>query len=101
MGLCARRLIGHCANFGSNRYVAFLWQHPWISVLSVSYTHLDVYKRQVQDCLDLVGDDDVGMQVRVARAGVEVIERRRHQPGDIDLCNGPVPGGCTMSLIHI
>ena len=35
------------------------------------------------------------MQVGVARAGVEVIERRRHQPGDIDLCNGSVPGGCT------
>ncbi len=43
---------------------------------------------------DLVADDDVGVQVGVAGAGVEVIERRRHQPGDIDLRNGTVAGGC-------
>ena len=32
----------------------------------------------------------MGVQVGVAGAGVEVIERRRHQPGDIDLRNGTV-----------
>ena len=35
--------------------------------------------------LDLVGDDHVGVQVRVPGARVTVVERRRHQPGDGDL----------------
>ncbi|MPM08645.1 hypothetical protein SDC9_54959 [bioreactor metagenome] len=37
------------------------------------------------------------MQVRVAGAGVEVIERGRDEPGDIDLRNRTVPGGCARS----
>ncbi len=37
------------------------------------------------------------VQVGVAGAGVEVIERRRHQPGHVDLRNSTVASGCTGS----
>lgn len=37
----------------------------------------------------------MGVQMGVAGAGVEMIERRRDQAGDIHLCNGPVARGCT------
>ena len=47
----------------------------------------------VQRGLDLVADDHVGVQVRVARARVEVVERGCHQPGHIDLRNRAVRCG--------
>ena len=48
----------------------------------------------VKDGLGLVADDHVRVEVGVAGAGVEVIERSRDQAGDIDLRNRTVPGGC-------
>jgi hypothetical protein len=51
----------------------------------------------IEDGLGLVADDDVRVEVGVAGAGVEVIERGRDQPGDIDLRNRTVPGGCTRA----
>ncbi|SPD86420.1 protein of unknown function [Micropruina glycogenica] len=35
------------------------------------------------------------MQLRVAGTAVVVIERRRHDAGDIDVCNRAVRAGCT------
>ena len=39
---------------------------------------------------DLVGDDDVGVQLRVSGAGVEVVEGHGRDPGDADLSDGAV-----------
>ena len=44
------------------------------------------------------------MQVRVPGAGIEVIKRRRDEPGDVDLCNRAITsscaraGGCNLAL---
>jgi hypothetical protein len=43
--------------------------------------------------LDLVGDDDVGVQLRITSAAVVVVERRGDHPGDIHLGDRPVRPG--------
>lgn len=44
---------------------------------------------------DLVADDDVRVQLRIAGAAVVVIECRRHDAGDVDVRNRAVRAGCT------
>jgi hypothetical protein len=51
----------------------------------------------IEDGLHLVADDDMRVQVRVARPAVVVIERRGDQTCDVDLCNRAVSMNATTS----
>ena len=73
---------------------------PWISLRPVSYTHLDVYKRQI-----LFGDDsDIKEGTKVARtgkmAGIPVGEA--YIGRIVDALGSPIDGkGEILYLIHI
>ncbi len=44
----------------------------------------------VYACLDLAGDHDVGVELRIPRSGVEVIKRHRGDPVHVDLGYRPI-----------
>ena len=46
----------------------------------------------IEGGLDLVGDHDMGVQLGIARTGVDVIEGDCADAGDVDLGNCPIPG---------
>ena len=70
--------------------------------ISVSYTHLDVYKRQVLEVTDHLADGialaDVGQEL-VAQA-CALGSGALHQTGDVDELNGGREDA-SLSLIHI
>ncbi len=51
----------------------------------------------VQDGLGLIADHHMRAETGIAGAGVEMVERGRDQPVDINLCNRAVPGGCARA----
>ena len=68
-------------------YRAF--EHTWLSLGPVSYTHLDVYKRQGQYCtLHVTAGQRTDRPQRVRRTHVELLNQRRSL-------------GLNLSLIHI
>ena len=82
--------------------IGCLQKHPCRcrNATPVSYTHLDVYKRQVQDCLDLLTGED-GFYTETARPMACLFYTSLHL-GGADHHGAAAPGaGQDLSLIHI
>ena len=80
------------AVFPARGRAAFVPDLVWMGAVPVSYTHLDVYKRQAQDILDCyaearkAGHDDINMDLIAGLPGdtVESFERSLRQAIALD-----------------